>query len=244
MTEQMMAANQIMAEQQQQQQTQAMMQAVTQAMQEQSFAATAATQEQLVQGQEVFAYMRDMQEQLAHQDMLMETMLEQLANQRRLTEESHKMARDLHEIVRIQCVANQGPPPPMAQAVPTQAVLTQAVPTQAAQAAQAPLAAPMQQQPQAAPIHPRWAAFYAPLPAAPLHPPVAPLHPPAAPMKQQLDWPYPQLDGQPWWICIRGQGYWRCHYCLLCRLVWFGVCYFIYCTYIHFFCFVLVQQEV
>jgi hypothetical protein len=158
-----------------------------------------------------------MQEQLAHQDMLMETMLEQLANQRRLTEESHAMARDLHEIVRIQCVANQGPPPPMAQAVPTQA----------AQAAQAPLAAPMQQQPQAAPINPRWAAFY-----APLHPPAAPMQQPAAPMQQQPgNWPYPQLDGQPWWICVRAQGTWRCHYCLLCRLAFFCCffCFFVFC---------------
>jgi hypothetical protein len=234
MNEQMMAADEIMAEQQQQlQQTQAMMQAVHQAMQEQSIAAAAAAQEQLVQGQAFFASVIAMQEQLAHQDMLMETMLEQLANQRRQTEESHTMVRDLHEIVRIQCVANQGPPPPMAQAVPTQA----------AQAAQAPLAAPMQQQPQAAPINPRWAAFYAPLhpPAAPMQQTAAPMQQPAAPMQQQPgNWPYPQIDGQPWWICVRAQGTWRCHYCLLCRLAFFVFCLFFFC----FFVFLLVKQEV
>jgi hypothetical protein len=65
--------------------------------------------------------------------------------------------------------------------------------------------------------------------------------PPPPPPQMQQPMFYAANPGEPWWIIRRSRGWGLERYCVVCRLAWFGVCSFIYCTFVFF---LGVQQEI
>ena len=219
--------------------------------------------------QALSAATNDAQEQMAQQSAMMIEMQEQMKQQSAAMKEILHLQTGCLNLMPAPAPAQAAPAqaapapmlwqqaaPQMAQAVP----MVQATPPQA-QMPTPPQAAQMQPPPQPAQAHQAHPLMPTPPQAAQMQPPPQPAQAqqmhfwPHQPQAQQMQFwppppPPPQMQqpmfyaanpGEPWWIIRRSRGWGLERYCVVCRLAWFGVCSFIYCTFVFF---LGVQQEI